>query len=93
VNENANFIDDARTACLCDVGRPDYIAATAVGADGTEQLVLAELAALGDDNVRYDANCAAVEHEHLGALPLEFVRRITIARRARRFDPHTEEPR
>jgi hypothetical protein len=69
VNDNANLIDDSRTRCLCDVGRDDYIAATAVAADGSEHLVLARCDALGDDSVRYDPTCTAVRHEQTGPLP------------------------
>jgi hypothetical protein len=29
-NDNASLIDDSRTRCLCDVGRDDYLAATAI---------------------------------------------------------------
>ena len=46
--EGANIIDSRRTVCLCDVGRPDYIAATAVGADGQARLVLARVEAIND---------------------------------------------
>ena len=46
MTDNTNWIDDARSACLCDVGRPDYWAATTVSADGTEHLVLAKHDAL-----------------------------------------------
>jgi hypothetical protein len=84
VNENASIIDDSRTVCLCDVGRPGYLAATAVAADGTEHLILAECDALGDESVRYYPACAAVAHEQLGALPIEYVRRLTIASRRTR---------
>ena len=83
-NNNANLIDDCRTRCLCAVGRDDYIAATAVASDGTEHLVLARCDALGDENVRYDPACTDVAHEQLGALPLEFVRRVTISQRTHR---------
>jgi hypothetical protein len=76
-----HIIDPDRTACLCDLGRPDYLAATAVAADGSEHLVLARCDALGDETVRYDHTCAAAAHDQLGALPIEYVRRITISRR------------
>jgi hypothetical protein len=73
------LIDADRTICLCAAGQPDYIAATAVAADGGEHLVLALEAAVGDERVRYDARCRAVAHEQLGELPIEYVRRVTIA--------------
>jgi hypothetical protein len=79
VNENASLIDDSRTRCLCDVGRDDYIAATAIAADGTEHLVLAELDSLGDETVRYDPGCGDVAHEQLGALPPRWAARTTLA--------------
>jgi hypothetical protein len=69
VNDNTNLIDDSRTRCLCDVGRDDYLAATAVAADGSEHLLLARCDALGDENVRYDPTCSAVRHEQTGPLP------------------------
>jgi hypothetical protein len=81
VNENASIIDDSRTRCLCDVGDVDYLAATAIAADGTEHFVLARCDALGDENVCYDPTCSAVRHEQLGALPIEYVKRITISQR------------
>jgi hypothetical protein len=84
VNENTSLIDDARTICLCDVGQPGYIAATAITAEGREHLVLAELDAIGDEHVLYDPTCTDVTHEQLGALPLEFVRRITVSQRVHR---------
>jgi hypothetical protein len=64
-----HIIDPDRTACLCDLGRPEYLAATAVAADGSEHLVLARCDALGDENVRYDPTCSAVRHEQTGPLP------------------------
>jgi hypothetical protein len=84
LNEYASIIDDARTTCLCDVGRPGYIAATAITAEGREHLVLAELNAIGDEHVLYDPTCTDIAHEQLGPLPLEFVRRLTISRRTHR---------
>jgi hypothetical protein len=68
-NDNANIIDDSRTRCLCDVGLDDYIAATAVAADGSAHLVLARCDALGDENALYDPTCSAVRHEQTGPLP------------------------
>jgi hypothetical protein len=89
VTENASLIDDSRTRCLCDVGRDDYIAATAVAADGREHLVLAQTEAIGDPDVTYDPTCADVAHEQLGALPIEVVRRITITVRTHRCGRRT----
>jgi hypothetical protein len=78
---NASLIDPDRTTCLCDAGNPDYLAATAVAADGSEHLLLAECDGIGDENVCYDPGCTDVDHEQLGALPIEYVRRLTISRR------------
>jgi hypothetical protein len=65
-----NIVDCDRSACLCAEGAPGYVAATAVGADGSEHLLLALVDALGDETVRYDPTCADVApHEQLGALP------------------------
>jgi hypothetical protein len=81
IPDYADLIDDARTRCLCDVGAPDYLAATAVSADGTAHLLLARADAIGDENTRYDPTCRTIAHEQLGPLPLGVVQRITIARR------------
>ena len=35
------IIDPDRSACLCDVGAPGYLAAVAVGPDGTERFDIA----------------------------------------------------
>ena len=87
--DNASIIVDARTICLCDVGRPDCLAATAIAADGTEHLVLARVDAIGS-HVGYDPTCSAVDHEQLGALPLEYVRRITVSSRTHRCGRRTK---
>jgi hypothetical protein len=85
-DDHTNFIDPDHTSCLCDVGAPDYIAATAVRADGSAHLLLARADDLGDESSTYDPTCSTVAHEQLGPLPLEVVRRITAAgRRARLF--------
>jgi hypothetical protein len=81
MNENASIIDDNHTAYLGDVGSRDYIAATAISADGSQHLVLAELASLGDENVRCNLTCPTVTHDQTGPLPIEFVRRVTVSRR------------
>ena len=52
--DDSNLIDDVCTRCLCDVGQLDYIAATAVGVDGQDRLILARVDAIGDETVRYD---------------------------------------
>lgn len=86
---DSHQIDSARSACLCDVGAPGYVAAVAIAADGSQHLILGEVGCFGDERVRYDADCTGVEHEQLGQLPLEFVRRITVSQRKFRCSPNT----
>lgn len=88
--DNASLIDNHRTACLCDVGQDDYVAATAIAADGTEHLVLAARAAIGDLDVVYDPTCSVVAHEQLGPLPLDVVKRIAVASRTHRCGRRTK---
>ncbi len=83
-DDNTDLVDSYRSVGLADVGAPEYLAATAVSADGASHLVLARLDGLNDPNVRCDATCSDTPHEQLGQLPLEFVKRITITRRNRR---------
>jgi hypothetical protein len=77
--DDANLIDPDRIAWLHDVGRPDYVAAVAVAADGTEHLVLAELDAIGDHAARYDPDCPDVRHEQLGTMPAIWRHRVALA--------------
>jgi hypothetical protein len=93
MNVNAHIVDGSRTRCLCDVGSPGYLAVTAVAADGTEHLVLAESDSLGEGGARYDAACSDVAHEQAGPLPLEYVRRVTIAARINRCGRLTQAGR
>jgi hypothetical protein len=88
--DNTSLIDNDRTACLCDVGQDDYVAATAIAADGTEHLVLAEQASINDPTVVYDPTCSDVAHEQPGPLPLDVVKRITIAERTHRCGRRTK---
>lgn len=90
--DDAHIVDGSRTRCLCDVGGPGYWAATAVAADGSEYLVIAELDSLGD-GAPYDAACSTVGHEQLGPLPLEYVRRLTVAVRVNRCGRTTQAGR
>jgi hypothetical protein len=76
-----DLIDEVRTACLCDVGAPGYLAATAVDPDGQTRFVIADLRRIDDDTARYDRHCRDVPHEQLGPLPLEYVKRLTISQR------------
>ena len=74
-------IDPARSVDLADVGLPGYLAATMVDPAGGTCLVLAATAAIGDSSVIYDPEAADAVHDQLGPLPLEYVRRIAVARR------------
>lgn len=89
----ANLIDNVRSACLCDAGGTEYVAAVAVAADGAEHLVLAQHSAIGDQSVRYDSACRDVAHEQLGPLPIEYVRRLTVSRRTHRCGRPTQTGR
>lgn len=81
---NDNYVDNARSADLTDVGLANYLAATVIDEDGTEHAILAERESIGNPSVRYDPTCGHAPHEQLGALPLWFIRRITISRRTYR---------
>lgn len=85
------LIDNARSAHLCAAGLPGYVAATAIEADGAEHLVLVQAGSVGDKAVRYNPACPEVEHEQLGPLPLDVVRRITISRRTLRCGRRTKQ--
>jgi hypothetical protein len=87
------FLDPNRSACLCDVGAPGYLAATCIDADGSEHLVVACDAAVGTPAGRWRAGGGDVPHEQLGALPIEFVRRLTISRRTHRCGRPTQAGR
>lgn len=76
MNDLSNWMDPVRSCCLCDVGADGFIAATAVGADGTEHLVLAARDSLGDETVVYNPDCPDVAHEGLGRLPRHIRERI-----------------
>lgn len=90
---DGHLLDYDRSVCLCDVGQADYLAATAIDANGIEHLVLAERSAISDPTVQYESTCRDVAHEQLGALPLESVRRLTISRRAHRCGRRTQAGR
>jgi hypothetical protein len=78
-DDSFDILDASRSASLGDVGMPGYHACTVIGPDGDERLVLANLYALNDPSVRFSTN--SVEHEQLGELPIDYVRRIAISRR------------
>lgn len=65
----SNLLDQARSVCLCDVGLPNYLAATAVADDGSEHLLLALHDGINDHQVVYDHHCRNVAHEQPGRLP------------------------
>jgi hypothetical protein len=71
------IIDDQRSVCLCETGC-NYMAATVIGADGTEYLMLLRFSDIGRSAV-YDADCVTVGHEQVGPLPIEYVKRIAIS--------------
>src|SRR5262245_13569110 len=60
------LVDPHRTACLCDVGAPGYIATVAVAPDGGESLWLADTELLDHDA---DLGNPNQRHEKLGRLP------------------------
>lgn len=84
------LIDPVRSMCLCDVGAPEYRAVVAVDAQGVEHLVLAKVDRINDDAARVDTGCAAAEHDQAGPLPLDVLRRVTIAVRAPRCGRRTQ---
>jgi len=64
---SGSVIDPERSACLCDVGAPDYVAAVCVTPDGDDVLWLVSKSDLDtEDPVYGDAN---QRHEKLGRLP------------------------
>lgn len=65
------IIDDARSACLCDVGGGDYSLVTAVTPDGTCVLVLAHQPDIGNPAAMVDASCPDAPFDQLGPLPSE----------------------
>jgi hypothetical protein len=75
-----SVIDPARSTCLCDVGRPDYLAATAVAADGSNHLLLAHVDDIGDESVTYNHRCPDAPHEQPGPLPPQWGSRVLLAR-------------
>lgn len=74
-----DYIDHDRSACLCDVGGPDYIAATMVGPDGERRFVLCRRDAINDPVFTYDPLCADATHERLGTLPHPWAARTQLA--------------
>jgi hypothetical protein len=90
MSDSESYIDFERATHLCDAGNDDYWLAVTIGSDGAANLVLAEHKSIGNVNVTYDPTCRDVEHEQLGALPIEFVKRLTIAARTHRCGQRTK---
>ncbi|MBO0883101.1 MAG: hypothetical protein J2P17_22755 [Mycobacterium sp.] len=74
-----SFILDDRSACLCDHGAPGYTAAVLVAADGRHDYALVDQGSIGTGTT-YDATTPQAEHEQLGALPDDFLRRVELSR-------------
>jgi hypothetical protein len=79
IDDGFSLVDDERTACLCDVGSPTYVAAAAINPDGSVTYVLAAVELLGDPSATYDAHCANVTHEQTGPLPPRWRDRVELA--------------
>jgi hypothetical protein len=91
--DRSYFVVPDRCASLGEAGRQDYYVASALDHDGNEHLVLVESRSVGDPAVRYDATCLDVDHEQVGPLPLEFVRRLAVAARVHRCGRLTQAGR
>ncbi|WP_179965178.1 hypothetical protein [Mycolicibacterium psychrotolerans] len=76
---DGHLLDLERTARLCDVGAPDYVAAVAIEPDGREHSVLAKQSSIDDMDVRYDSSVAEATHEQLGSLPGFWNLRVRLA--------------
>jgi hypothetical protein len=91
--DNTSLI--AYAGCLCPdctlgTASPGYAAVEAVDTRGGTHYLLAECAAIGDERVTYDPTCSDVAHEQMGPLPIEYVRRLTIATRTHRCGRRTK---
>jgi hypothetical protein len=76
--EAGNWIDWDRTVCLCDSGRPGYLAATIVAVDGSPDLVLVYRRGIGDPAFTVDRTCRDASHEQLGPLPPQWAARAAL---------------
>jgi hypothetical protein len=74
-----NYIDDARSACLCDLGLPGWQAATCIAEDGRQDLVLVNTEWLGDRRYGYDHATYDAPHEQPGPLPPRWRDRVHLA--------------
>jgi hypothetical protein len=75
----STLVDSRRSACLCDVGAPGLTAAACVDPDGQVDYALIRESLMGDPRYPFLPWTPDAPHEQLGALPIEFVRRITAA--------------
>jgi hypothetical protein len=73
---NSDFVDFERSSCLCTEGLPGYIAAVAVGEDGSETLLLVAADQIGDVEATYDPQVLDAGHEQLGRLPAGWHERV-----------------
>lgn len=74
--DRRGIVDSARTVNLADVGAPGYLAAVVVDLNGDERLVLVRRCDVGNFSSLFDDSCRDVEHEQLGQLPPQTIRRI-----------------
>jgi hypothetical protein len=79
LHRTTDYLDTDRTACLCDVGAPDYLAATMIGPDGEHRFVLCRRDLINDPTIRYDPACTDAPHEQLGPLPPRWAARTRLA--------------
>jgi hypothetical protein len=76
------LVDRHRSADLDDVGGRGLTVAVTVDDTGTEHLVIVKRCNLGDRATGFSR--FSPDHEMLGPLPLEFLRRVAIAQRIHR---------
>jgi len=91
-DDTGGYVDGPRTVSLHDVGGYNLLAATVIGTDYTA-LVILDADHLHDGTPMTDPQCRDVQHEQLGALPLDVVKRIAIAQRRHRCGRPTESGR
>jgi hypothetical protein len=88
---SGGYIDGNRSVPLEDVGGGQYLAATLIGGDFTF-LALVDTEHI-DEGAPLDRHCYGAQHEQLGKLPIEFVKRIAIAQRVHRCGRPTKSGR
>jgi hypothetical protein len=77
--DHSALLDYERSVCLCDAGRPDLAAVTAIGPDGAAVLLVADQNRIGDPTATFDPNCLDAPHEQTGPLPPRWQSRIELA--------------